>query len=394
MSKSGFRLGKVFGIDVFIDWSWGLIFLLVTWNLATAVLPAVHPGWSTVLSWTTAFAAALLFFASVLAHELAHSMVARARGLPVSRITLFLFGGVSNIEREPESPDTEFLMAIVGPLTSLILGLVFLTLGGAGLFTSGGFSGNPLRLLGQAGPIPTLLLWLGPINIVLAVFNMVPGFPLDGGRVLRSVFWAASHNLRLATRWASWIGQGIAWTLIGIGIAMALGIEIPYFGAGVIGGLWMAFIGWFLQNAARQSYRQVLLEDVLDGVSVSTLMRPTTLGVTADTSLSKLMYDYMMNTEERAVPVLDGECLVGMVTLADVRGVPREEWDRTRVADVMTPEDKLTVATPRENATQALSVLANRDIRQLPVVQEGRLVGILRHADIVRYLQLHTEMAR
>lgn len=393
MLRSGLHLGKVFGINVYIDWSWVFIFLLVTWNLAAGVFPSLHPQWSTLLDWATALAAAILFFASVLAHELAHSIVARARGLPVNRITLFLFGGVSNIEREPTSPSTEFLMAIVGPLTSLVLGIIFLALGGVGLVMSVGLVGNPLRLLGQAAPIPTLLLWLGPINIVLAIFNMVPGFPLDGGRVLRSIFWAASHNLRLATRWASWIGQGIAWLFIILGIAMVFGIEIPYFGTGVIGGVWMAFIGWFLNNAAQSSYRQVLLEDVLDGVPVATLMRPSTLTVSPDMTVGRIVYDYVMNSDERAFPVLEGDCLVGMISLEDVRRVPREQWDTTLVATVMTPEEKLTVATPREEATQALSDLANRDIRQIPVVQEGRLVGMLRRADIMRYLQLHTELA-
>ncbi len=394
MLRSGLHLGKVFGINVYIDWSWVFIFLLVTWNLAVGVFPALHPQWSTILNWATALVAAILFFASVLAHELAHSVVARARGLPVNRITLFLFGGVSNIERESSSPSTEFLMAIVGPLTSLVLGVIFLALGGVGLVTSGGLFGNPLRLLGRVGPIPTLLLWLGPINIVLAIFNMVPGFPLDGGRVLRSIFWAASRNLRLATRWASWIGQGIAWLLILMGIAMVFGIEIPYFGTGVIGGVWLAFIGWFLNNAAQSSYRQVLLEDLLEGVPVATLMRPSTLTVSPDMTLSRVVYDYVMNSDERTFPVLEGDCLVGMISLADVRRVPREQWDTTLVSAVMTPEEKLTVATPREEATQALSDLANRDIRQIPVVQEGRLVGMLRRADIMRYLQLHTELAR
>jgi CBS domain-containing protein len=178
-----------------------------------------------------------------------------------------------------------------------------------------------------------------------------------------------------------------------VGIAMVFGIHIPFFGTGIIGGLWLAFIGWFLNNAAQQSYRQVVLEDVLEGVAVETLMRPSTVTVPPDMPLKRLVYDYIMNSDERAFPVLEGDCLVGMVSLVDVRRAPRDQWDVTTVSQVMTPMEKLTVATPREDATQALNDLANRDVRQIPVTQEGRLVGVLRRADIMKYLQLHTEMA-
>ncbi len=391
MFRNGLKLARIFGINIYVDLSWIFIFLLVTWNLAIGVFPSLHPTWSTALTWGTAVLAALLFFVSVLAHELAHSVVAKARGLPVNRITLFLFGGVSNIEREPTSPLTEFLMAIVGPLTSLILGIIFLFFAGVSVFTAGGFLGAPLRLLSRLGPIATLVLWLGPINIILAIFNMVPGFPLDGGRVLRSILWAATNNLRRATHWASIIGQIIAWGFIIIGISMVFGVNVPFFGTGLIGGIWLAFIGWFLNNAAQQSYRQVVLEDMLEGVAVSTLMRPNTVSVPPNIPINELVYDYIMNSDERAFPVLDGDRLVGMVSLGDVRKVPRAEWDATTVAQIMTPEDKLAVATPREDASQALNDISARDVRQMPVVQEGRLVGILRRADIMKWLQLHTQ---
>ncbi len=392
MFRSGLKLARIFGINIYVDWSWIFIFILVVWNLAFAVFPSLHPTWSAALNWGTAIIAAILFFASVLAHELAHSVVAKARGLPVNRITLFLFGGVSNIEREPTSPLTEFLMAIVGPLTSLILGIIFLLLAGVGVFTTGGFFGAPFRLLSRLGPVATLLLWLGPINIILAIFNMVPGFPLDGGRVLRSILWALTNNLRRATHWAAVIGQIIAWGFILIGISMVFGVNVPLFGTGLIGGIWLAFIGWFLNNAAQQSYRQVVLEDMLEGIAVSTLMRPNTVSVAPNIPISQLVDDYIMNSDERAFPVLEGEHLVGMVSLGDVRKVPRSEWEATTVSQVMTPEDKLTVATPREDVSQALNDIASRDVRQIPVVQEGRLVGILRRADIMKWLQLHTQM--
>ncbi|MGE5222759.1 MAG: site-2 protease family protein, partial [Omnitrophica WOR_2 bacterium] len=196
--RNGFRIGRIFGISIYIDWSWIFIFLLVTWNLAGAVFPTLHPNWNTILDLAVGLAASLLFFASVLAHELAHSLVAIARGLPVRRITLFIFGGVSNIEREPPSPLTEFLVAVVGPLTSIVLGVIFLFLGGSNQGIFGSFSTGQLQSLARLDPVSTLLLWLGPINIILGIFNLVPGFPLDGGRVLRSILWGISHNLRQA----------------------------------------------------------------------------------------------------------------------------------------------------------------------------------------------------
>ena len=255
----GFSIGHIFGINIRVDWSWLLIFVLVVWNLAS-VFGGVHPDWGPALSWGTALVAALLFFGSVLAHELAHSLVARARGIPVRGITLFLFGGVSNIQREPPSAGAEFIMAIVGPLTSVVLGAILLVIGVASAGPLPNAAADPNQFLASLGPLTTLLLWLGTVNIVVGIFNMIPAFPLDGGRVLRSIFWAISNNLRKATRWASWIGQGIAWLMIVAGIAMVFGVQLPVLGTGPISGLWLAFIGWFLNSSASRSYQQVELD--------------------------------------------------------------------------------------------------------------------------------------
>jgi Zn-dependent protease len=271
--QTGLRIGRIFGINIYVDWSWIFIFVLVLWDLAAGVFPELHPDWGPALVWGTALVASLLFFASVLAHELSHSVVAKANGIPVRDIRLFLFGGVSNIQREPSSPGVEFVMAIVGPLTSIGLGVIFLFLSGAMAAGLDVVAGNPLRALAQLDPFSTLLLWLGPINIILGIFNLIPGFPLDGGRVLRSIIWAANRNLRQATQWASWVGQLVAWAFILAGISMIFGLSIPFLGSGFIDGLWLAFIGWFLNNAAIQSYRQVVVEDVLEGVTIAQVMR-------------------------------------------------------------------------------------------------------------------------
>lgn len=389
--RNGISLGKIFGINITVDWSWIFIFLLVTWNLAAGVFPSIHPEWSTGLNLILGIIASLLFFASVLAHELAHSLVAISRGLPVKRITLFLFGGVSNIQKEPASPGTEFLMAIVGPLTSIVLGLLFLLLGNL----AGGYQlvpslTNPIRALQGLNPLSTLLIWLGPINILLGVFNLIPGFPLDGGRVLRSILWGITNNLRVATRLATWVGQAIAWIFIVGGIAMIFGLRIPFFGTGFLSGIWLAFIGWFLLNAATQSYQQVIVQDMLEGVPVSRLARVNPHTVTPEMSISDLVDHYIMGTDERTFPVMSGDALAGLVTLEDVRKIPRTEWDITRVSQIMTPRDQIITASPNEDVSEALDTLTRKDVRQLPVIQDGRLVGMLRREDIIRWLQLQS----
>lgn len=390
---SGIHIGRIFGINIYIDWSWIFIFLLVTWNLGAGVFPDLHPQWGTALVWGTAIIASLLFFASVLAHELAHSIVAKSQGIPVSNITLFLFGGVSNIQREPTSPTAEFVMAIVGPLTSLVLGVIFLFLSGTMATGLSVLSGDPAGALAQLNPLSTLLLWLGPINILLAIFNLIPGFPLDGGRVLRSILWAITKNLQVATRWASWVGQVVAWLFIIAGISMIFGISIPFFGTGFISGLWLAFIGWFLNSAAVQSYRQLVIEDLLGGVSVTQLMRANTPTVTSSLPVSALVHDHIMGTDERAFAVVDNDRLVGLVCIEDVRKAQRAQWDTTTVNQIMTPLSQLVIATQSEDASKALNDLAGRDVNQLPVVEGGRLVGMLRRSDIIRWLQLHSELA-
>jgi Zn-dependent protease/predicted transcriptional regulator len=388
--RSGVKVGRLFGIDFYIDWSWLFIFFLITWQLA-ASFGQFHSGWSDGLRWGVAVVAALLFFGSVLAHELAHSLMAMAHGVNVRNITLHLFGGVSNIERNPPSPRAEFLITIVGPLTSFVLGVLFLLIGGVSVGTLGGSIRNPLRMMQTLGPVTTTLLWLGGINIILGIFNLIPGFPLDGGRVLRSVLWAASDNLRRATRWASWIGQGVAWLLILTGIAMIFGANVPFFGSGFGSGLWLAFIGWFLNSASIQSYRQIVIQDVLEGVQVEQLMRRNAPTVSPNITISTLVHEYVMGTDDHAFPVVEGGRLVGMVTLEDMRSVPRERWNETNVAKVMTPAEDLVKTTPDADAADALSRLSGRDVRQLPVVRNGNLLGVLRRSDIVRWLQLQSK---
>lgn len=391
--RSGFRVGSLFGIDVYIDWSWLLIFVLVVWSLSASVFPTLHPEWGTQLNLVVSISAALLFFGSVLAHELAHSLVAKARGLPVRRITLFIFGGVSNIEKEPPSPGTEFLVAIVGPLTSALIGILFLLI--AGVLTNGSNlnMGVMEDAIASLTPLSTIFGWLGGINLLLAVFNMIPGFPMDGGRVLRSILWAITRNLRRASRWATAVGQAIAWLFILTGVAMIFGFQVPILGSGTLNGLWLAFIGWFLNNAANQAYRQVVIEDVLEGVPVSRLMRADAPTVPPGISISQMVDDYLMRSDERSFPVVQGDSLLGLITLDDVRKIPRSDWDTTQVQNIMTDASNLETTQPSEDAVDALHRLSSHDYRQMPVMQDGRLVGMLRRRDILRWLRLQSNVS-
>jgi len=389
--RSGLKVGRIFGININIDWSWLFIFVLISWNLVS-LFGQLHPNWDFSLQVGVAVSAAVLFFASVLAHELAHSLMAIAQGVNVSSITLHLFGGVSNIERHPPSPIAEFLITIVGPITSIVLGMAIVIATGmrANLGTA---MTNPRDAIANLGPLASLLLWLGPINILLGIFNLIPGFPLDGGRVLRSILWGITDNLRKATRWASGVGQAIAWLMILAGIAMAFGFQVPFFGTGLINGLWLAFIGWFLNTASSQSYRQIVVQDILEGVPVKRMMSGDAPTVPPDCLVSDLVHEHVMGTDDHAFPVIEEDRLLGIVTLDDVRGINRDAWGKTRVRDIMTPYEELITVDAGEDAAEALSKLSHRDVRQLPVIEGENLVGLLRRRDIIRWLQLQSDMS-
>jgi len=384
------RLGKIFGIKIQINWSWLFIFTLVAWNLSTA-FGNIHPRWGAVQRLVVSLSAAFLFFISVLAHELAHSLMARARGIPVKGITLFMFGGVSSIQRHPDTPVSEFLITIVGPVTSVLLGTIFLALSGVWPVTGGWQGVNPTEMASKLGPVSTLLLWLGPINIILGVFNMIPGFPLDGGRVLRSILWRITNNLRKATRWASWVGQGVAWLMIISGVAMVFGATIPVLGSGLIDGLWVTFIGWFLNSAAVQSYHEVVVQDILEGVKVEDVMRKNPPTVEEQETIATLVNQYIMEKDDHAFLVTDGSRWRGLITLSDVRSVPRQKWQETLVRDAMTPQDEVVSVSRSQDASHAFNELSQKGVRQIPVLENDHIVGVVRREEIVKWLSLHAK---
>jgi Zn-dependent protease len=365
------RIGKIFGIDIYIHISWLIIVVLLTWSLAVGWFPVLYHGFSAITYWILGFIAAVLLFISVLLHELAHSVVARARGLPVKNITLFIFGGVSNIEKEPGSPGIEFQVAIVGPLTSLLIGALALAL---------------LYLLGQnTSALAAILFYLGFANILLGIFNLIPGFPLDGGRVLRSIVWKITGNLRRSTRIVTIVGQIIAYLFILVGIWL-------FFAVSFIDGLWFGFIGWFLLSSAQSANSEVMLQSVFRGVTVGEVMNTAPTTVPANISLQRLVDEYFLPLGLRSALVTQVDRLAGLITLSDIRHVPREEWGQTPVGLAMIPRERLHVVSPQQSLNDVLPLMAGRDVNQLPVVQDDRLVGVLSRDAIVRYLEIRRSL--
>jgi Zn-dependent protease/predicted transcriptional regulator len=391
--RGALRLGRLFGIDIVVDWSWAFVVLLMSWNLTTVFL-RWHPTWTLGASFFLAVVAVVLFFASVLAHELAHALVAGSFGVRVREIRLFLFGGVANLDREPPSAGAEFWTAIVGPLVSFGLGVAFVAATAALMLPADIDPTRPWETLARLGPIATIVFWLGPVNLIVGVFNLIPGFPLDGGRVLRAILWRATGDLRRATRASSSVGRGIGWIFIMMGIAMVFGAKIPFFGQGPVSGMWLAFIGWFLSSAAERSYTALLVQDVLTGVRVSMIMRRSGWTVPAETTVSSLVNDWFMRSSERCFPVLEDGRIAGVVCMSDVRNLPRESWSRAPVTAIMTPTERLAVASPDEDAASALRKLGERDVDQLPVLDGDRLVGMFTRAEVARWLELHVGQPR
>jgi Zn-dependent protease len=391
VSSGGISLGKLAGVGVRIDWSLLIIFALIVFELGAAVFPSWHPEWSAALNWTLALAAAVLFFASILAHELSHALVAKSQGIPVRRITLFLFGGLTQLEAEPNSPKNEFWMAVVGPVVSAAIGLLATAVGAALVGTPMREAvdvGDPAALQAayqSASPLATLLLWLGPINLMLGIFNIIPGFPLDGGRVLRSIIWGITGDLRKATRWASLAGQLVAWTLMAIGVFNFL--------AGAWGpGLWMLLIGWFLNNAARTSYQQLLIRQALENVPISRIMRSTFATLPPELTVAEFMRDYALASEQQMFPVEANGELLGSISVEQVRNLPRHEWATAMVEQIMVPEAQLPTLPPNAPAERALIELARSDADQLVILDGRKLLGLVRREDLLRWLDFHEWM--
>ena len=369
------RLGRVGGIPIGLHYSWFIIATLITLSLA-AEFNRTQPDWPTSIIWVISVLTALLFFVTLLAHELAHAIVARTRGLPVHSITLFALGGVAQIEKDATSARTEFVVAVVGPITSLVIGFICI-----GIAWSLGWS------VGDAtgGPMGAVLGWLGSINVVLALFNLIPGYPLDGGRLLRALLWKIYDDVDRATRNAARIGQAVGTIFIGWGL-------VQFFAGAGFGGLWLAFIGWFLLTAAQASYAQVTIAETLRGVRVRDLMTDDCVTVDADVHLQSLVDDLLLRTGRRCIVVKGDSRVLGLVTPNEVRGVDRDRWQEVTAGDVMRPLDQLKTVGLDTPATEAFTTMAREDVNQLPVVSDGRLEGIVTRGHILQLLQSRAEL--
>jgi Zn-dependent protease/predicted transcriptional regulator len=368
----GIRLGRWFGIEIRLEGSWFVILALLIVSFS-GNLAVEHPTLSPDLRWIIAVGTSLLFFGSIVLHELAHSVMARRLGLQVHGITLMLFGGVSQLASEPKRPKDDLAIAIVGPLTSAAIGAAFLALA---QFLS---------------PIPlakTIAGWLGTINLGLAVFNLLPGFPLDGGRVLKALIWAVTRDADRAYALAIAAGKVVAYGMILGGVIMAFGLNWT------VDGLWIGFMGWYLLSGAQSSRLQRTLSEALRQHLVRDVLRPPEAVVRPDEALSDAVDAWVLRRGHRTLLVCEGTRLLGLVTMHQIKQVPQEDWDRRLVGQIMIPAALLAIAAPDQNLLQAFRNMEERQVSQLPVVLDGRLVGILGREDILRVLTIETEMNR
>jgi Zn-dependent protease len=375
--RSSVKLGSVFGVPIGLNFSWFLTFGFVILTLALRVYPDIFPDSSTWVYWVMGVVSGVLFFASILTHEMAHSLIAKAYGIPVKGITLFIFGGVSQITKEAARPLAEFIMAFAGPATSVLL---------AGAF------GVLWWLTGAAEdePLPVMLEWLWLMNLFLGAFNLTPGFPLDGGRILRSILWGVTGNYRQSTHWASRIGQLMAYALMAFGFAGIIRL-ISFLDP--VGSLWLIVLGMFLESAARQSWRQVRALEVLKAFRARDIMTREFRTSEADVSVAEALARYPAARGAGGIFVMEDERVVGLVQPEAFVNVKRDRWATTRVGALMTPAAQVRVVGPEEDAAGIIQTMEAEELSCLPVVEGGRLLGLVNREDLGRLLMGRQELS-
>jgi Zn-dependent protease/sulfur carrier protein ThiS len=369
---SGFNLGKIFGIQFRLHYSWFIIFILITWTLAASYFPATYPTWSLTTKIAAGIITSLLFFASVLAHELAHSLVGRVNGIPVKSITLLIFGGVAQMTREVTKASAELKMAAAGPACSLVIG---------GVFALVWFLTQDM-----IEPVAAMSFYLALANGLLAAFNLIPGFPMDGGRIFRALMWRFSGNYRRSTQIATRVGQGVAYSFILGGILMIFLLDEW------LGGLWIAFIGWFLQNAASTSYRQTQWREAIRGLTASQVMTSDYMEVPPNVTVDELVKRYVLPKGHSFFIVTSEGGGKGILTLHNLKSVPQSSWNTTQVEKIMLPLDQLKAARPEQNALSIVEHMNKNDINQMPVVSEGRVIGLITRDSLIRFLRARSEL--
>ncbi len=369
------NLGKLFGIQFRLHYTWFIIFVLITVSFSWQIFPIDYPGWTQLLYWVMGIVTSFLFFASILAHELAHSLVGRANNIPIKSITLFIFGGVAQMTREARSAGAELKMAVAGPACSLAI---------AGLFYSVWlFTRNAIV------PVTAMAFQLAYINVALAAFNLIPGFPLDGGRVFRSILWQVTGNYERSTRIATRVGQGVGYLFIIGGILV---VFMQPFGLDWFSGLWLAFIGWFLENAASVSYRQAQWRGALQGLTASQVMTSDYPVIPLSITVSQLVQGYIFTSGHGCFLVADEGGVRGILTLPNIKSVSQPNWGVTQVKEIMTPVDKLKMAHPDQDALSILEQMDESNINQMPVVSEGRVIGLITRDNLIRLLYTRSQL--
>jgi Zn-dependent protease/CBS domain-containing protein len=364
----GFRAGSVLGVEIRIDYTWFAIFALILWTLTRSVFPASYPSQPPLMYFAMGAAGTLLFFASLLAHELSHSLVARSRGIPVERITLFIFGGMAQTKEEFEKPGDEFVIAIAGPIMSLALAASFWLVAWAAAGAD------------SLAAVANVTFYLAVVNFALAVFNLFPGLPLDGGRLLRAAVWKRTGDLRRATRVASNGGKVFGYVLMVWGL-------LNLFGGNPVGGMWLLFIGWFVRMAAESSYAQHAMRSALAGATARDAMTPDPQSVAPDTTLQQFLDDYVLHGRHHSYPIVDRAQTLGLITLDRVRAVPREEWRSRTLRDAMVPLSPDVAVGPGDSLVEALQRLNASRLGRVLVTDGHRLVGIMSNADVARWLE-------
>ena len=366
----GKRVASIGGIAIEVHPSWFLIVGVITYLLAVGFFPDRYEG-ATVTYWLMGAAAAVLVFVTVLLHELAHAVVAIRRGVPVPRITVFIFGGVSHLARQPRTAGEEFFIAAAGPAASLVLGGIIF--------------GAAMLLRGASEPFEAMFQYVAFVNLLLAAFNILPGFPLDGGRVLRSIIWKRTRSFRKATRIAAGTGELFGWGVIAVGVVFLFMQEWAP-------GIWAIMIGWFLLSAARGEGNNIRLDTLLSRLNARDLMDRTFIQVTPGTSIQQVVDEHMIGQGERAVVVANGDSVLGILTVRDLARVPRGAWGATPAQRIMTPRADVVTIAADAPAADVMPLLAQRRLNQLPVIEEGRMIGIISRREFLDRLQIAEEL--
>ena len=371
--KGSFVIGKIKGIEIEINLSWLIIFGLITFMMATNFFPQNYPDISPIIGWVLGSIMAILMLLSILLHELSHSIVSINQGIEVKKITLFIFGGIALLDKDPDYPIQELKIALAGPAMSLLLFLIFT------------FIYNFLGYLGVESYLIAPLIYVSSVNLIIVLFNMVPAFPLDGGRVLRALIWHFQGSLQKATKVTSSMGNIFGYLLIFLGLYIV-------FNGNVLNGIWFVFIGWFIKQLSESSYQNTIMTDLFTKIKVSTFMSKNVISVGAHLSIEALVENYFYKYKYTSFPVIETDRVIGIVTVENIKTLNRDEWDRTIVRNIITPINNDLIVYPEDNVSSAIKKIFQNGIGRVLVMDGETLTGIVSRTDILNYIRIHSQL--